>query len=359
MPLSAKRILVAPLDWGLGHTTRCVPIIKCLRQFGHTVVFAGNDIQQAIVGGQFPDLALHPLMGYDVRYGRQALILHILRQVPGLFHRIREEHRWLANFVEREHIDAIISDNRYGLWHPEKPSVILTHQLNILTGLGSLADAPVRRLHYSFLQRFGSVWIPDLPGPENLGGRLSHPKKLPLQARYIGWLSQLEPVRQPLKQQHLLILLSGPEPQRSLLSEQLWYQACILDVPIVFVEGKEGFTRAAPAHIQHYALADAGQIQAFIRDAALVVCRSGYSTLMDLAPFGKPAILIPTPGQTEQAYLAKALSKRGLFYEASQRNLDLKKLLAKARLKPLLQPTGLPSDNTLLEPAVQDWLARL
>ncbi len=324
----------------------------------HTVIFAGNDTQKAIMSGQFPDIALHTLSGYEVNYGRSALMLQLLRQVPGLLHRIREEHRWLADFVEQQQIDAIISDNRYGLWHPKKATVILTHQLNILTGLGRLADARLRKIHYSYLQRFGNIWIPDLPGQENFGGLLSHPQKMPPNTHYIGCLSQLESVGSIGNKSHLLILLSGPEPQRSILSEKLWQQALTLEMPIVFVEGKAGISREAPAHIQHLSFANAQQVGAFLKEAMLVVCRSGYSTIMDLVKLGKPAILIPTPGQTEQTYLAQSLSANSLFYTARQRDINLKAMVALAMARPRPIPAQFQYKNTLLESVLQDWLTR-
>jgi UDP-N-acetylglucosamine transferase subunit ALG13 len=329
-----------------------------LQQSGHIPVFAGNDTQQAFVRRNFSRIELHPLPGYEVRYGRRALMLHLLQQVPGLLRRVREEHRWLRAFAGREGIDGIISDNRYGLWHPEKPSVILTHQPGIISGLGHGADAALRRLHYRFLQRFNEVWIPDLPGPNGLGGRLSHPAVLPRDARYIGWLSQFHRESSSGKNEHLLILLSGPEPQRSMLSDMLWQQTLRLSRPAVFVEGKTGISREAPPHIRHIALADASQLQPLLRDASLVVCRSGYSTLMDLVQFGKPAILIPTPGQTEQEYLAETLAKQGLFHAGRQQNFSLENVLAKAETSPRRPPVSDASPSALLEAALRSWLAR-
>ena len=357
MPASPKRILLAPLDWGLGHTTRCVPLIRALQAMGHTPVLAGNDMQQAFLRRSFPGLEAHPLPGYEVRYARFGLMLGIVRQLPRLLRVIREEHHWLTGFAEKAHIDGIISDNRYGLWHTERPSVILTHQPAVISGLGRVADAALRRLHYRFLERFTEIWIPDLPVAEqSLGGKLSHPPSLPADARYIGWLSQFESDVSAENNGALLILLSGPEPQRSMLADKLWQQALALHRPVVFVEGKAGIQREPAPHVRHISLADAAMLQPLLRDAAIVVCRSGYSTLMDLAQFGKPAILIPTPGQTEQEFLAQSLSERGLFHAARQQYFSLEEMLAIADSHPRKPPLASASRQELMHAALSDWL---
>lgn len=360
MSPSSKRILLAPLDWGLGHTTRCVPLIRALQALGHQPVFAGNDTQQAFLRRSFPELEMHPLPGYDVRYARRGLMLGLLRQLPRLMRVVRREHLWLQDFAKKERIDAAISDNRYGLWHPEKPSVILTHQPAVASGLGAAADAALRRIHYRFLHRFSEVWIPDLPAAgESLGGKLSHPPVLPNGARYIGWLSQFQSEAHAGKDGHVLILLSGPEPQRSMLADKLWQQALTLHRSIVFVEGKAGVRRETAAHVQHIDLADAAVLRPLLRNAGIVVCRSGYSTLMDLAQFGKPAILIPTLGQTEQEYLAQSLAERRFFYAVPQQNFSLEKMLAIAEAHPLRPPMANASQHELLTTALERWLLRV
>jgi UDP:flavonoid glycosyltransferase YjiC (YdhE family) len=356
MALSPKRIIIAPLDWGLGHTTRCVPIIKHLRFLGHNILFAGNGEQQAFISQTFPDIDLIMLEGYRVRYSKRALMFTLLWQMPRLLKTIQAEHKWLKKVAAEQKIDTIISDNRYGLWHDDIPSVILTHQPNVLTGLGKAVDRLVRRLHYKYLGRFGGVWIPDLAGVRNLGGALSHPQKLPTHSHYVGWLSQFETPKSS-SSRHILILLSGPEPQRSLLANKLWNQAKALDQEIVFVEGKAGVIRTdIPKHIRHIALANGNQLQSLIENASLVVCRSGYSTLMDLALVGKPAVLIPTPGQTEQEYLAASLAERGMFVTVRQKDIDLAQAIGASQD---LRRWEVLERAELLLPVLEQWLEHL
>ena len=363
MPASAKRILIAPLDWGLGHTTRCIPIIRLLQSLGHKILFAGDAGQQAFIRQSLSEIDIHFLEGYRVRYSQRFLMFTLIWQLPRLIRVIRKEHRWLEGIVIQEKIDGIISDNRYGLWLKKRPSIIITHQPGIVTGLGTWVDKLIRRIHYRYLNRFGQIWIPDIPGYENLAGKLSHPKILPARARYIGLLSQFNSEKQKAAGHDgpILILLSGPEPQRTILADKLWTEAHIIQRPIVFVEGKEGVVRKdIPPHIQHISLANAAQLQPLLEKAVLVICRSGYSTLMDLVVLGKKAVLIPTRRQTEQEYLAASLSERGIFNAASQSDIRLKEIIALAEGGSTVGLDSI-SDNKsdLLMPVLQEWLRML
>ncbi len=357
MPASpVRRILIAPLDWGLGHTTRCIPIIRRLLNEKREVVVAGNDVQKTFLSSAFPGIRCLDLPGYGVKYSAGPFLPNILRQIPKILRRIRYEHRWLAEIVERDEIDAVISDNRYGLWHPRVPAVILTHQAGLITGLGGMADALARRLHYPMLERFGQSWLVDVGSEPNLSGRLAHPVPLPSNARYIGWLSQLQPA--PVQDEaYVLILLSGPEPQRSLLSDSLWEQA--LAMPghrFIFVEGHPDAVREAiPGHIRHFPRATTAQLQHILGGASMVVCRSGYSSLMDLTLLGKPAILIPTPGQTEQEYLARELHAAGIFMHCSQKHLRLDAALQATKVFPFhaFRPAGAHRE---FEAVLDAWL---
>lgn len=360
IPGSAKTILIAPLDWGLGHTTRCVPIIRHLLAQKCRVIFAGNDRQQTFIAHIFPHISFENLPGYSVRYSSRHLTTGLIAQLPRLHRVIRSEHSWLLRLAAAERIDGIISDNRYGLWHPGIPSVILTHQAQIRTGAGNWADHLVRRAHYTYLARFDACWLVDRPGNDNLGGTLSHPGTLPRKARYVGWLSQFERSSgSPVHKNHLLVLLSGPEPHRTALADMLWDGACRLNIPVVFIEGEASARRSAiPAHITHYPLVAGEALQRLLEGASLVVCRSGYSTLMDLILLQLNAILIPTPGQTEQEYLAKYMMERKVFFAAPQQGFDLIKAMEQATVYPA---AALPGDvvNTEFGETLQQWVQSL
>jgi hypothetical protein len=322
-------------------------------------LFAGNDHQQTFVARSFSGISFRNLPGYEVRYGRASLMPALIRQLPGLIIKVRREHAWLRELALQEKIDGVISDNRYGLWHSGIPSVILTHQAEIQTGLGQWADGLLRRIHYRFLGRFSECWIVDVPGGDNLGGRLSHPQTPPPRSRFIGWLSQFSPAIPTAPEQHLLVLLSGPEPQRSILSDKLWLQASWLKVPVVFVEGSASAVRKeGPPHIRHYPRLGGAELRELLERASLVVCRSGYSTLMDLLLLRKKAILIPTPGQTEQEYLARKLHHQGVYYSEPQKEFYLEAAIEASHNFPFRLPDA-DAKHELFEAVVDEWVGRI
>ncbi len=329
---TGMRILVAPLDWGLGHTTRCLPLMNTLKALGHNVIVACNQWQRSFIENIYTDIETIHLEGYNVTYSAHDSLgkISMIGSVPAVCNAIKREQKWLADHLKHLNIDGIISDNRYGLHHHGVPSVIITHQLEVQTGMGKGSDRLVQKLHYKYLAQFDEVWTPDVAGDINLAGRLSHPAHLPAHHRYIGLLSQFQGVSiKPNWDGYLLILLSGPEPQRSILEKILWRQVKEYKGKVVFVAGKEQkMPDDIPAHVTYHSRLGGPDLAHVIQGAALVVCRSGYSTIMDLMLLNRGAILIPTPGQTEQLYLAQHLSESRLFMAATQKNIDINKMVA-------------------------------
>lgn len=354
-------ILVAPLDWGLGHTTRCVPVIAYLRAIGHHVLFAGNHQQCVYINGTFPRIETIYLEGYNVRYAQLGSLFMpaIMKQIPSLLRTIRKENAWLKETVKQYKIDLVISDNRYGLYHETVPSVIITHQLNIITGLGSMADNILRWLHYRFLNRFNNVWVADVQQSPGLAGRLSHPASLPRNTQYIGLLSQVEPLA-TTNTGYLLVLLSGPEPQRTILADELWLQVLSYTGKVMFVEGSDeaAVKEDIPEHITYHKKLSGDALAAAISGADIVICRSGYSTLMDLVKLNKKAILIPTPGQTEQEYLGRTLYKDEVFINKPQQSFNLADALAEAEQFPF-RKMQFGGTFEQFKPVINDWLSNI
>lgn len=316
--MQTRRILVAPLDWGLGHASRCVPLIRRFLQEGHTVTLAGTGASGDLLRLHFPALRFLELPGYAIRYpSHSGLVPYLGLQIPGLLRSIRKEHDWLEQLLKQESFDQIISDNRYGLWHPAIASVILTHQLYLPlpTSMRWAKGLVQRRLH-RWLNRFGEIWVPDHPGRENLSGGLSHPAPGNLRVEYIGPLSRFSTVSLQQVQQKTLdvvAVLSGPEPQRSLLESRIVasYQHTTMKVRIITGQPGVDRTRDSSGNIEFVGhLADEEFIDTMKR-AGTIYCRSGYSSLMDLDALGLKAVLIPTPGQTEQEYLAEHFRMKG------------------------------------------------
>ncbi|MCW3121444.1 MAG: glycosyl transferase family 28 [Flavipsychrobacter sp.] len=358
-----KHILIAPLDWGLGHTTRCVPIIRHIQSLGHVPVVAGNASQLSFIKETFDNIDVIDLKGYNVQYSKWNKWgqIGLLSQLPGISATINEEHIWLQQLVQDRQIDGIISDNRYGLYHAAVPSVILTHQLQVLSGMGKFADRVIQRIHYKYLEQFSAVWVADTPNIPNLSGKLAHTDHTPKQTKYIGLLSRFEGIHaNPADEEHLLILLSGPEPQRSETEQLLWQQALTYKSKVTFVAGSDAATPPdhIPEHISYHKRLANKELASILSTAGMVVCRSGYSTIMDLVAMRKKAILIPTPGQTEQEYLASYLYDSGIFYAAKQKGFDLYHSLTEAKKFPFASPV-LDGYYDMYQEVVKEWLSGL
>ncbi len=343
------RVLVAPLDWGLGHATRCIPVIRALLAHDCEVLLAGEGKVEALLRAEFPQLEVLPLQGYNISYGNSGweLFAKLLMQVPGIIETMDEEHEWLKIVVKEHRIDAVISDNRYGLYHEEAFSVFITHQLLVKTTLGSTADELLQKLQYQYINAFTECWVPDLASAPGLAADLSHPKKHPeIPVHYIGPLSRLKkgPV---VGGKHLLVLLSGPEPQRTLLEEALLLQLERYTGRVVFLRGLPGGSElpAVQPNIQVMNHLPASELEEVIREAHYVVSRCGYSTVMDLLSMGKRSILVPTPGQTEQEYLAKHLMEQNLALCIPQSKLKLMNALELAECYNYAPPPVTPADS--------------
>jgi uncharacterized protein (TIGR00661 family) len=326
---------VAPLDWGLGHATRCIPVIKALLEKGYEVWLAGEGMQKKLLENEFPALPFLDLKGYRVRYSRSAngTLLKIILQLPRILACIRQEHRWLKKIMAEHGFKIIISDNRYGLYHPGADCIFIGHQLSIRTGKKNLGKKFVQRIQYSFIEHFKLCWVPDHKGPENLGGELSHPARLPaIPVTYLGPLSRFSKKFIPEKKDHLLIVLSGPEPQRSWFEEKIIEDISHYPGTATIVRGLPGERSIIPSTnmINFYNHLDAETLNMEMEKASWVIARSGYSTIMDIAALKKKSILIPTPGQTEQLYLAEYLFSKQLAFRISQKEFSLEKALRDA-----------------------------
>jgi len=350
--INIQRVLVAPLDWGLGHATRCIPIIKALQELGKTVLLAGDGPAAQLLQTEFPSLTLLPLRGYHISYAKTGwgLPWHMLTQTPNIFQTIKDERTWLNTMIEDQQIDLVISDNRYGLYSKKIPCVLITHQLTIKMPFAWL-ERHVQKMHYSLINRFHTCWVPDAKGPLNLGGDLSHPLKMPtIPVKWMGLLSRFEWTNQSADafKYKYCFLLSGPEPQRTLLENIILKNIQDLAEPMVLVRGlpnnktvKSNHTEkpispnplpaSLPQQLTVYNHLPAADLAPLILSSEWIICRSGYSTLMDLAALRKNAILIPTPGQTEQEYLAFQLSSQGMAITVAQAKFSLTESIAQAK----------------------------
>lgn len=315
-----NRILVCPLDWGLGHATRCVPVIRTLLELNQNVVIGADGRPLALLKDEFPELEFIRMPGYDITYPATGnLAVSMLLQGPKIAARIKQEHKLLEQVVASYAIDAVISDNRFGLWHSRIPSAFITHQVFIQAPVGAKA---LNVLNHRFISRFSQCWIPDVEEAFSLGGILSHGSHLPNDCQYIGPLSRFEDKQGARsKKWDLLGMVSGPEPQRTVFQKLLIDTFAHSGKRCLVVCGKpeeeaEGTEVGKVRIVSHL---NATQLKETMLESELVVARPGYSTIMDLVALQKEAVLIPTPGQTEQEYLGKHHMEKGHFFVLDQK----------------------------------------
>ena len=295
--------LLCVLDWGLGHASRSLALADQLRSAGQTVSWAAAGPALTMLRRERPGETLHELPAYAVRYYGDNMVWNVARQLTKWARVIRAERRAVARIVAGGGIDRIISDSRFGCRHPAVRSVFMTHQLRPITGF-----APADWVYHHLLARFDEHWVPDEQGPDGRGllsGRLSDPSGFP-DVKFIGPLSRL-PAGETAGAVDVLLLLSGPEPARTRFEYRLIRRFAASGRSVVLVRGlpADRSAPAVPAHWRVLPYADAPTLSGLLATAGLIVCRSGYSTLMDLRQLGRTAELHPTPGQTEQLYLAE------------------------------------------------------
>jgi len=336
-----------------------------LLQTGHRPIVAGNEAQMAIIDQYFNGrIDTIYIDGYNVTYSGLNKVAQagLLLQTPRLLKSIGQENIRLKEIVKDLRPDGIISDNRYGMYHTQVPSVIMTHQLRIRSGLGNTVDNVLQRMHYKYLNRFGATWVVDTEASPGLAGTLSHPTGMPDKYNYIGLLSRFANVANaaPKEDGPIVMLISGPEPQRTEFSKILWQQALRHKGEVIFAEGNEAATvpAAIPEHISYHKRIDGPALAEALKSALMVVCRSGYSTLMDLCAINKRAILIPTPGQTEQQYLGHMLHERGIFYSTEQKGFDLQRALKDAAVFPF-HKTNSAEAFSAFRTVVDNWVNSL
>lgn len=314
------------MNWGLGHACRCIPVIDALIRADFEPVIASDGHALSLLQKEFPDLKSYELPSYNIQYtkNRASLKLRLILSIPSVIAAVIKERKQLADIIEKEKIAGLISDNRFGIYSKEIPSVYITHQLNVLSGNTTFLTSKV---HQRIIQKFDECWVPDISNSGNFSGTLGHLKENELAIKYIGILSRLNS-RITQSKFDLLVLLSGPEPQRTALEDKLLTELRNFKGRILLIRGSlsEQNVIVAPNNfkIVDYMLTD--DIEKAINQSDVVIARSGYSTIMDLAVLGKRAFFIPTPGQFEQEYLAERLNEKKIAPFCKQANFSADKL---------------------------------
>ena len=321
-----KRILIAPLNWGLGHATRCIPIINELIKNNFEPIIASDGDALLLLKKEFPELSFIEFPSYRIKYAKKSFLfkLKLISNMFKILNAMLKEHQLTRLIIKSHKIDGIISDNRAGVFNNSIPCVYITHQLNVLSGSTTKFSS---KLHHYFIKKFDVCWVPDVEKKPSLSGELGHLKHSKINLKYMGVLSRFEKINIPIIYD-LMVLLSGPEPQRTILENLLLEELKSYRGSILFVKGKMETkeTRVVKNNMMIINFMKSDALQIALNQSNQILCRSGYTSIMDLSKLEKKAFFIPTPGQFEQEYLAKRLEKLKLAPSCKQHKFTADKL---------------------------------
>lgn len=357
-----KNILICPLNWGLGHATRCVPIIRSLCELGNKVVIAADKGPLAFLQKRFPDFEFIQFPGFEPKYSKSnTQVFKMMCLFPNALRCFRKDHKTVESIVKSHNIDVVISDNRFGCWSNEVRSVFITHQLHIqVPKLLKWTTPIINAFNNHYIKKYDEVWVPDHEYEPSLGGKLSHPASRYVRTEYIGYISRFNSDNQDIteKTNKYLVILSGPEPQRTIFEDIVIEQARHIKDKVLILRAKPDscdLPKDIPANVSMFNHVDDDMFVKLVNSAENIICRGGYSSLMDLIKFDRTAFLVPTPGQTEQEYLAKHLSKKGCFYWCKQSDFQLDKVIT-----PDISIKKIFDDNdSYLDDFLQIWTTNL
>jgi len=334
-----KHILVSPLSWGLGHATRDLPIIRYLLERGHHVTIAAEGRALTLLQDEVPACDFEHLPDYPPPYSSgKRFVPTFVATAPKMLAAIEKEAANVRKLLEKRSFDLILSDNRFKVRADGVPSFVITHQLRFMTPPGlEVFEHATELFNAKYLRAFDRIIVPDAADPvENLSGRLSHDLQWMDDSPRVYYAGPFSSVRRLDVEQDvdLFISISGPEPPRTELEKTILEK--VRDVEgdrIIVALGKPEVkdVRTIDGRIEVHGFLGREQQQAMLNRARFVVCRSGYTTVMELAELGRKALFIPTPGQTEQVYLGEYYEERGYFHTVDQYELDLPRDIEKAK----------------------------
>lgn len=337
-----RNILVCPLDWGIGHATRCIPVINRLIARGMNVIIAADNRPMAFLKKEYPQLHFIRFSGVKIKYpSNNKMVTKLVFMLPGILLQIRKENRRLQEIIDEYEIDAVLSDNRFGLYSAKVPAVYITHQLFI--------QAPVRfkwlnpllfRMHKHFINKYDICWIPDFQGKKSLTGSLTQKRKANEKIFFIGPLTRFNEIYKEAPEDtdnyDIVAIVSGPEPQRSIFESILISQLKNRPEKCLILQGKPDKQehREINENLKLVAHLPTARLIPIIKKAKLVISRSGHSTIMDISALGKKAVFIPTPGQGEQEYLAAYHFSKGHYFYMKQKKFNMETALKESDYYP-------------------------
>jgi len=359
--MNPNTAFVCPLSWGLGHATRCIPVVRALQAEGFTVILGGSGRSGLLLQQRFPELKFIPTPFRDVKlYAGLPVWAGVLMQLPAFMREIRRERTFAQRVIKEQNLSVLISDNRYGMYAPGVRSILITHQLRVrhpkfLKPFEALSAWLLKRL----TGKFSEVWVPDFSGADNLTGELSRPTdSRNKRIRFVGPLSRFSATDRAdaVIPNKVVVVISGPEPSRQTFEDGVRTAALNAGRAITIIGGKpesETAHKAGPVTLYPH-LNDESFAQE-VTSAEYIVASGGYSTIMDLAALNCRATLIPFPGQTEQEYLAARLHGRGMFSSLTLKSLNFSEIdrWGLSNLKNHNQPNNQLLPGTELQDAIR------
>lgn len=344
--MARLRILIGVLNWGLGHATRCQPIVEeCCRK-GHEVHLAADGLAAMVLEKNNPGLLVHRLAPLEVKYGAW-FWLKLIAQSTRLFTWLWNDRKETRRLQHLYQFDLILSDSRPACRIPGVPGILIINQPSPEVP-GRWVRWLTHRMLWTIFKRFNEIWIPDLPGENNLSGKLIH---LPTRFNktFVGFLSRIKPPSGSMDPipGRILAILSGPEPVRTEFEQELTRQLAGHDY--IIIGGRPDRQNHSD---RYFSYMDSVSLAVEITKAEYIICRSGYSSLMDLAQFEKKLILVPTPGQSEQEYLAGRWKAKGMAVIWDMNTQSLERILDEAGQS---LPFHLENESGLLRSAIQKW----
>jgi hypothetical protein len=307
-----------------------IPLARKLAEGGNNIFIAAGEDHLSLFRHEMPGLTYISFPGFRPGYSRYLPSwLVMFYKIPSLAFNISREHSELKKIIREYTIDIVISDNRFGLWNKKVTTVYVTHMPRIpFPKMFRFAEIVGIMIHRAIINKYNFCFIPDLPGENNVSGRLSHGLRLPPNAIYIGLLSRFSDIlpteNGSFGYPHNTVILSGPEPQRGILKRKLERLLKKQETATIFLCGKpgNGSEMIREGSFIYYNHLDGALMREALMSSDCIISRSGYTTIMELIGLGRTALLVPTPGQTEQEYLARYLEEKGWFSSVSQKKTE-------------------------------------
>lgn len=328
--MKPTKVFVCPLSWGLGHATRCIPIVEALQKLGAEVILSGNGASGVLLQKRFPELPFLELPFHEVKlHGHLPAWLSVTYQLPRLMYDLLLEKKVAHKVASEYNVDIIISDNRYMLHSTAVTSVLITHQLHIMLPFLFKPIEPLLTLIVRALASpFQQIWVPDFKGKESISGALSHGWLC--RKKGVSYIGPLTRFRQPLPPNRtepgkVVAIISGPEPSRSTIQKELARQAAANDILLTMICGNPQSSMVEKnGSVTLFSHLPDDELVKELASAEVIITSAGYSTVMDLWALNCHAVLLPFPGQTEQRYLARYLTARGAHLGMTMTNFNLK-----------------------------------